>query len=69
MERNVESLKDELEDLDKCVDRETMLDLIYEIVLSPNIKKCKGSSYSSESSEDFDKWVEEEDDQVTVRCH
>src|SRR6266496_5435563 len=54
LERDVESLKIELEDLDECVDRETVLDLIHEIALSPNIKKCKDSSYSSESSEESD---------------
>ena len=48
------SLKDELKVLDKCVDRETVVDLIQEIAFSPKIKKCKGSSYSSESSEDSD---------------
>src|SRR5277367_3852371 len=54
LERDVGSLKIELEDLDECVDRETVVDLIHEIALSPNIKKCKGSSYSSESSEESD---------------
>jgi len=43
LERNVGSLKIELEDLDECVDRETVVELIHEIALSPNIKKCKGS--------------------------
>ncbi len=48
------SLKVELEDLNECVDRETMVNLIYEIALSPNIKKCKDSSYLSESSKESD---------------
>ncbi len=58
MEKDVESLKDELEDLDECVDRETVVDLIYEIVPSligkKGLKGSKGSSSSSESSEEFD---------------
>ena len=32
MERDVGSLKIELEDLNECVDRETVVDLIHEIV-------------------------------------
>ena len=54
LKRDVRSLKIELEDLDECVDRETVVDLIHEIALLPNIKKCKGSSYLSESSEESD---------------
>src|SRR5271154_2888929 len=38
LERDVGSLKIELEDLD-----ETVVELIHKIALSPNIKKCKGS--------------------------
>ena len=47
-------LKVELEDLDKCVDRKTVVNLIYEIAPSSNIKKCKDSPYSSESFEESD---------------
>jgi hypothetical protein len=54
LEKDVRSLKDELKVLDECVDRETVVGLIQEIAFSPKIKKCKGSSYSSESSEDSD---------------
>src|SRR5215216_5622643 len=54
LEKDVRSLKDELKDLDECVDRETVVDLIQEIAFSPKIKKCKGFPYSSESSEDSD---------------
>ena len=58
LERDVKSLETELEDLDKCVNRETVIDLIHEIVLSiidkKGPKECKGSSYSSESSEESD---------------
>ncbi|CAG8810789.1 36728_t:CDS:2, partial [Gigaspora margarita] len=54
LERSVEFLVTELEDLDECVDRETVVDLIHEIALSPNIKKYKNSSYSSESFEESD---------------
>ncbi len=50
----MEFLKDELEDLDECIDREIVLDLIYETVFSPNIKKYKGSFYSSESFKESD---------------
>jgi chromosome segregation ATPase len=54
LERDVKSLETELEDLDECVDRETVVDLIHEIVPSLIGKKDKDSSYSSESSEDSD---------------
>ena len=58
LERYVRSLETELEDLDECVDRETVVDLIQEIVPSLIGKKgpkgCKGLSYSSESSEESD---------------
>ncbi len=57
LERNVGSLKIELEDLDECVDRKTVIDLIYEIVLLLIGKKGKASCcsfYSSESFEDSD---------------
>ena len=54
LEKDIRSLKIELKDLDECVDRETVVDLIQEIVSSLNIKKCKGSPYSSESSEESD---------------
>ena len=58
LERDVGILKIELEDLDECVNRETVVDLIQEIVPSligkKGQKRCKGSSYSSESSEESD---------------
>ena len=63
LEKDVKSLETELEDLDECVDRETLIDLIQEIVLSLIGKKgLKGavhkasccSFYSSEFSEDSD---------------
>ena len=54
LEKDVKSLETELEDLDECVDRETLVDLIQEIVFSIIAKKGKGSSYLSESSEEFD---------------
>jgi len=47
-------LEAEIEDLDKCVDRETVVDLIHEIVPSLIGKKGKDFSYSSESSEESD---------------
>ena len=43
LERDVGSLKIELEDLDECVDRETVVDLIHEIVPSLIGKKGKVS--------------------------
>src|SRR3989337_1826865 len=57
LEKDVGSLEDELEnldeyvveDLDECVDRETVVDLIHEIVPSLVNEKSKGSAYSSES--------------------
>src|SRR5436190_16518523 len=58
LKRKVNLLEAELDDLDECVDRETVLDLIHKIVPSLIGKKgpkgCKGSSYSSESSEESD---------------
>ncbi len=57
LERDVGILKIELEDLDECVNRETVVDLIQEIVPSLIGKKGKASCcsfYSSESSEDSD---------------
>ena len=72
-ERNVKSLETKLEDLYKCVDRETVVNLIHEIVLILINEKDKGSSYSSESFEDPNGWVEEMDSegpgQVIVKCH
>ena len=45
----------ELDDLNECVDRKTVVDLIHEIVPSLIDKKGrKGSSYSSDSSEESD---------------
>src|SRR5688500_18299721 len=41
LKRDVESLKIELKDLNECVDRETVVDLIHEIVPSINGKKGK----------------------------
>src|ERR1041385_3550058 len=54
LERDVKSLETELEDLNECVDRETVVDLIHETVPLLVNEKSKGSAYSSESSEDFD---------------
>src|SRR2546429_9297171 len=54
LKRKVNLLEAELEDLDECVDRETVVDLIQEIVPSIIAKKGKGSSYLSESSEESD---------------
>src|SRR5437762_5091597 len=58
LERDVRSVESELEDLDECVDRGTVVDLIHEIVPSLIGKKgpkgCKGSSYSSDSSKESD---------------
>jgi predicted RNase H-like nuclease (RuvC/YqgF family) len=54
LERDVKSLKVELEDLDECVNRETVVDLIYEIIPILINENSKGSSYSSESSKESD---------------
>ena len=55
LKRKVNLLEAELDDLDECVDRETVVDLIHEIVPSLIGKKGrKGSSYSSDSSEESD---------------
>ena len=49
MEIDIKCLKIELDDLDECVDRETVVDLIQEIVPSIIDKKGKGSSEESDS--------------------
>src|SRR5581483_9650334 len=43
LKRDVRSLKIKLKDLDEYVNREIVVDLIHEIALLPNIKKCKDS--------------------------
>src|SRR6266480_1704504 len=47
LERNVKSLETELEDLDECVDSETVVGLIHEIVPSLIGKKGPGQRRSS----------------------
>ncbi len=47
LERDVKSLETELEDLNEYVDRETVVDIIHEIVPSLISKKDKSSSYLS----------------------
>ena len=54
LERDVKSLETELEDLDECVDRETVVDLIHEISRLIIDKKGKSFSYLPESSEESD---------------
>ncbi|GET57631.1 hypothetical protein GLOIN_2v1778881 [Rhizophagus irregularis DAOM 181602=DAOM 197198] len=54
LEKDIRSLKIELGDLDECVDRETVVDLIHKIVPILINEKSKGSAYSSKSSEDSD---------------
>ncbi|CAG8526399.1 13396_t:CDS:1 [Cetraspora pellucida] len=54
LERDVESLETELEDLDNCVDKDTVVDLIHEIVHLLINEKGKSSSYSSKTSEESD---------------
>ncbi|RIA95205.1 hypothetical protein C1645_734250 [Glomus cerebriforme] len=54
LKRKVNLLEAKLDDLDECVDRETVIDLIHEIASSSKIKKCKDFPYSSESSEESD---------------
>ncbi|GBB88945.1 hypothetical protein RclHR1_15570005 [Rhizophagus clarus] len=54
LEKDVRSLKIELEDLVECVNRETVVKLIHEIVTILINGKSKGSVYSSESSKDSD---------------
>ena len=57
LKRKVNSLEAELDDLDECVDRKTVVNLIHEIVLSLIGKKGKAlccSFYLSDSSEESD---------------
>ena len=51
LERDVKSLETELKDLDECVDREAVVDLIHEIVPLLIGKKGKALSDSSEESD------------------
>jgi hypothetical protein len=69
LEKDVGFLKIELEDLDECVDKDTVVNLIQEIVPLLIGKKDKGEiniatvdfhrSSLSESSKDPDGWIEE----------
>jgi len=56
LKRDVKDLNKYVELLDKCIDKETVVNLIQEIVLSiidkKELKGYKGSSYSFASSED-----------------
>ena len=70
LKKKVNLLEAELDDLDECVDRETVVDLIKELALSPNNKKMpkKGEFniatvdfYESSSSE------ESESDVVNIK--
>ena len=58
LKRKVNLLEAELEDLDKCIDRKTVLNLIHEIIPSLIGKKgpkgYKSSFYLSDSSEESD---------------
>ncbi|GES73967.1 hypothetical protein GLOIN_2v1791229 [Rhizophagus clarus] len=54
LEKNVCFLKDDFDNLEECVNREYVVDLIHKIVPSLIGKKDKDPSYPSESSEDSD---------------
>ncbi|RIA82499.1 hypothetical protein C1645_743736 [Glomus cerebriforme] len=54
LEKDVKFLETELEDLNECVDRKTLVDIIHEIVPSLIGKKGKSFFYSSESSKESD---------------
>ncbi|RIB03000.1 hypothetical protein C2G38_2049632 [Gigaspora rosea] len=51
LERDMASLETELEDLDDCVDKSTVVGLIHEIVSTLINEKVKSSSDSSDSSD------------------
>ena len=53
LKRKVNLLEAELDDLDKCVDRETVVDLIKELALSPNNKKMPKKSEVNIATVDF----------------
>ncbi|CAG8808171.1 16689_t:CDS:2, partial [Cetraspora pellucida] len=61
LERDVTFLEAELEDLNNCVDKSTVVDLIHEIVLTCINEKGKSSFYSSDSSDSS-----EESDSVEI---
>ncbi|CAG8813764.1 8412_t:CDS:1, partial [Gigaspora margarita] len=52
LEKDLRTQKIKLDDLDKCVDRKTMVDLIYKIVPLLINKKGRSSFYSSETFEE-----------------
>src|SRR3954449_8810028 len=58
LERDVRSVESKLEDLNECVNRETVVNLIHKIVFSligkKGLKGCKGFSYLSDFSEESD---------------
>ncbi|RGB30812.1 hypothetical protein C1646_764877 [Rhizophagus diaphanus] len=66
LERYVGSLKIKLEDLDECVDREIVVDLIQEIVPTLISEKGKSSFYSPESSGESDSVEIIEKDEVIL---
>ena len=53
LKRKVNLLEAELDDLDECVDRETVVDLIKELALSPNNKKMPKKSEVNIATVDF----------------
>ncbi|RIA81690.1 hypothetical protein C1645_836587 [Glomus cerebriforme] len=74
LEKDVKSLETELEDLDECVDRETLVDLIQEIVPLLIGKKGKALFESSEDSDSDEiiegfHWCQDLSNQDLKKCH
>ena len=66
LKRKVNLLEAELDDLDECVDRETVVDLIKELALSPNNKKMPKKGEVNIATVDFYKSSSSEESESDV---
>ncbi|CAG8752933.1 4483_t:CDS:2 [Dentiscutata erythropus] len=72
LKRRVNLLEAEIEDLDECVDKETLVDLIQEIVSSLIIRKYKKRGLLCEPLNRFDSSLSDSssfEDSETVKCY
>ena len=66
LKRKVNLLEAELNDLDECVDRETVVDLIKELALSPNNKKMPKKGEVNIATVDFYEFSSSEESESDV---